>query len=91
MNDTLSRETLIQMNAHLFWSLPASKKKEISDELLVEYILNYGNEKSVKGLFDLMGIDKVAEIFNKIIKKDRINLYPPVVNYFKLYFEKHVH
>ncbi len=39
-------------------------KEYISLELLLETILNYGDQESVKKLLELMGIDKASEIFN---------------------------
>ena len=41
--------------------------EEVSHELLVETILNYGDMEAVLKLFNLLGIEKVAEIFNHSI------------------------
>jgi hypothetical protein len=46
----------ISENSSLFWYIPEEEKQNISIEFLIETILNYGNEKSVKKLFDLVGI-----------------------------------
>ena len=41
-------------NNTLFWWIKTEEKKNISLDALVEAVLNYGNEKSVKkqGIFD---------------------------------------
>lgn len=84
----------IRENAFLFWYIRADAKENISHETLVEFILNYGDEKSVKKLFDLLGIEKVAEIFYKQTHKEnpiackRINYFPRTLHFFKLYFQR---
>ncbi|MBF0397619.1 MAG: hypothetical protein HQK78_12645 [Desulfobacterales bacterium] len=84
-------QNLIQENSFLFWWVPEDKKKNISLDSLVEAILNYGDEKSVKKLFDILGIKTVADIFRKnTTNKSRINYFPRVINYFHLYFTKYV-
>ena len=82
---------LIQQNSNLFWWVPEEKKDNISLDALVEAILNYGSEESVKKLFEYFGEKKVAQIFKKnTAKRTRVNYFPEVVNYFNLYFSKHV-
>jgi len=83
-------KTFIRENSSLFWYIPEEEKQNISIGFLIETILNYGDEKSVKKLFDLVGINKVAEIFYKQTSRKRINYFPQVVNFFKLYFKRHV-
>ncbi len=80
---------LIKQNSNLFWFVPENEKSHISLEFLVETILNYGDEQSVKQLFDLVGINIVADIFYKHISGNRINYFPQVVNFFGLYFRRH--
>ena len=78
----------IRENRPLFWYIKEDAKESISVEFLVETILHYGNEKSVKKLFDLVGIRKVAEIFYKQISGNRVNYPPRTVHFFDLYFKK---
>ncbi|MCK4762213.1 MAG: hypothetical protein KAW12_08450 [Candidatus Aminicenantes bacterium] len=80
---------LIKENSSLFWYIKEDAKGNISVEVLVENILHYGNEKSVKKLFDSVGIEKVAEIFYKQVSGSRINYPPRTVHFFDLYFKKH--
>jgi hypothetical protein len=79
----------IKEHGYLFWYTPEDKKEDISQEFLVETILNFGNEHDVKHLFDLIGIKQVAGIFYKQTRdRKRINYFPQVVNFFNLYFKK---
>lgn len=81
----------IKENSSLFWYIPEEKKQDISHEVLVEFILNYGNQKSVKKLFKLLGIRRVAEIFRKQTNRKRVNYFPSVINFFNLYFNKYAY
>lgn len=76
----------------LFWSVGESKLFQISDELLVETILNYGTIEDVKALFELQGIGNAAKIFYKTSQnRSRNNYFPEAINFFNLYFQRHAH
>lgn len=77
----------IQKNKALFWWV--KDKEKISEEILVEAILNYGTRESVKELFDILGMEHVAEIFFKQIRKKRNNYNPRTINFFSLYFGRY--
>jgi len=82
----------IDDHQHLFWYSPAPKSETVSDELLVEMILNYGNMNELRSLFDVMGINGVAKIFfDSIAKSERRkgNYYELTVNYFTLFFNRY--
>ena len=79
----------IRENSNLFWYIKEEEKENINISFLVETILNYGDEKSVKKLFELVGLNKVAEIFYKQTSGKRINYFPQVINFFTLYFNRH--
>ncbi|MDA3905687.1 MAG: hypothetical protein PF484_06395 [Bacteroidales bacterium] len=82
----------IRKNASLFWYIPDDKKEEVSHELIVETILNYGDKDAVIELFQLIGIKKAAELFfNSINLSDRRkgNYHEITVNYFTLVFSKY--
>ena len=83
---------LIKENSHLFWYTPTDKKENINEDQLVETILNYGNEKAIRRMINIMGIDKVALIFNKQIsgsRRRKNNYHELVSNFFQLYFKRH--
>jgi len=61
----------------------------VSEEAIVEAVLNYGDFDDVQEMIEILKIKKVAEIFEKQIKQKRNNYDPKIKNYFKLYFEKY--
>lgn len=80
----------IRKHSDLFWYLRQDAKENISHEVLVEFILNYGNEKTIKKLFDLLGVKYVAGIFRKqTAHGKRINYFPEIRQYFNMYFDRH--
>ena len=83
----------IDAHQHLFWYSPAPKSETVSDELLVEMVLNYGSMGDLKDLFAMMGIKNVANIFfNSIGKSERRkgNYHELTLNYFTLLFNRYV-
>lgn len=89
MENSTEIKQFIKENSSLFWYIPEDKKQDISHEVLVEFILNYGNQNSVKKLFNLLGINQVANIFYKQTNRQRVNYFPQVTNFFNLYFQKY--
>jgi hypothetical protein len=87
--NTPELKTFIKENGRLFWWTPEEEKENMSVEVVVEVILNYGNEHSVKKLFQIVGIQHVADIFYHQISGSRPNYFPQVVNFFDLYFQKY--
>ena len=80
---------IIRENRPLFWSMNEKDLDKISTELVVETILSYGDEKSVKELIDTLGIREVARIFFTQISRKRCNYPPRTRQYFSLYFKKY--
>ena len=87
-NDEIKK--FIQENNFLFWWIKPEEKMNISTNALVEAVLNYGNETSVKKLLDLIGIKEVADIFHRQISGKRSNYHQRTKHFFQLYFKKHV-
>jgi hypothetical protein len=90
--DTVAIRELINDYKHLFWYTPENEKENIDYDLLVETILNYGDEKAVKRLISSMGIEKVAAIFKKHLttsNRRKNNYHELISNYFQLYFSRH--
>ena len=79
----------IDDHQHLFWYSPAPKSETVSDELLVETLLNYGTLEEVRELFNIIGLQKVATIFWKMTGRKKLNYFPEIHNYFNLYFKKY--
>ena len=85
-------KAFIRENSHLFWYTPEKEKENISHELLVEHILNYGTMDAVRELFKVMGIRNVAKVFkNDINKSERKkgNYNELTLNFFTLIFNKY--
>ncbi|MFA6393714.1 MAG: hypothetical protein WCW25_02485 [Patescibacteria group bacterium] len=83
----MTRKEFIKKRKVLFWYI--KNPENISDEVLVEFILNYGNWDDVKKLFKILGIKKSAEVFKGQAYKPRSNYRPEVKNYFKHYFARY--
>jgi hypothetical protein len=79
----------IKEYSYLFWSTAEDKKENISHELLVETILNYGELPAVKKLFELVGLEETARIFCKAEGRQIGNYLPMMHNFFTLYFKRH--
>ena len=79
----------IDDHQYLFWYSPAPKSETVSDELLVETLLNYGTLEQVRDLFKVMGLKEVAAIFWDMTGRKELNYYPEIHNYFNLYFKKY--
>ena len=93
MNSSEVKE-FIRQHSNLLWYMPEDKKEEISKELLVETILNYGDKESVIQLFHLLGIKKVAELFFNSINlsaRRKGNYQEITINYFTHVFRKYAH
>jgi len=78
----------------LFWYSPEDKGETVSDELLVEHILNYGTMADVQELFRVMGLQRVAEVFFFSVSRSerrRNNFNPVSLNYFTLLFNRYAH
>lgn len=78
----------IKKRSYLLWGV--SDLNNISDSLIVESVLNYGNFKDFEKLLEIMKIKRVANIFEKQIKMKRSNYRPEIKNYFSLYFKKYL-
>jgi len=79
----------IEDHGCLFWYTPAPKGENVTDELLVETILNYGSWEDVLELFNVMGLKNVATVFRGMTGRKKLNYFPEIHNYFNLYFKKY--
>ena len=85
------REKFIDKNRYLFWYMPKNKLHQMSDEVLVEFILNYADLPQIFKLFKIVGKKKVAGYIQKNLKKvknkQRQNYSLPALNLFQKFFE----
>ena len=91
---TQALKDYIDQRQDLFWYTPAPKNEKVSDDLLVETILNYGTMDDVRELFRVMGIKNVAQIFFQAINQSerrKNNYFELTINYFTLLFNRYAH
>lgn len=81
---------LVQGNRPLFWSVGEKNLEKLNESSVVETILNFGDITSVKELFQVLGMKKVADIFYAQLAQKRNNYYPQVSHFFDVYFKRHV-
>jgi len=77
----------IKKRPHLIWY--TKNYDNLSEEAIVEAVLNYGNFNDFKKLIKIIGLKKIASIFRKQTKQKRSNYRPEIKNYFLLYFNKY--
>ena len=87
--DRKKLKALIRENSGLFWWIKPEERENIELPFLVESVLSYGDEESVRELFQIVGTKTVAEIFRRQISGNRPNYHPRTMHFFKLYFDRH--
>jgi len=86
--NTPELKAFIQENSSLFWYTPNDQKENISHELLVETILNYGDINAIRKMCSLMGKREVARVFFQAEGRKKLNYYPEIYNFFELCFTR---
>ena len=87
MNDPKIKQ-FIRKHSNLFWYIPEEKKEEISHELLLETILNYGTLEDCLQLFKLIGPKKALSLLSNMKGRKKGNFFPEIYNFFLLYLTK---
>jgi hypothetical protein len=87
MNSSLRQ--FIRDHSELFWYIPENRKEEVSERVLVEFILNYGTLDDFRELIRLMGLKRVAGIFQNLEGRQKSNYFPEIYNFFSLYFHRY--
>ena len=87
----MTRAQFIESHKNMFWYTPEDKKKDISDNLLVETILNDGTMADYKTLLEVLSPHRVAEIFFNATGRQKQNYYPEIYHFFSLVLAKYVH
>jgi hypothetical protein len=81
----------IKKRPYLIWYVKNLDK--LSEESIVEHVLNYGDWDDVQEMIKILGIKKTAQIFREKSKKSkmgRTNYGEKTRYYFNLYFNKYV-
>lgn len=81
-------QNFIKTKPYLVWYV--NDFDNLSEEAIVEAVLNYGDWEDVQMVIKILGIKKVALIFRKKAKAKRSNYRPEIKNYFRFYFNKYV-
>lgn len=77
---------IIKNKPYLAWYIKNPEK--LSEESVLEHVLNYGNWEDVQQFIKIRGIEKTASLFNKTILNKRVNYQPAIRSYFNRYFNK---
>ena len=77
----------IDARPHLIWY--TKNYSGLNEEAIVEATLNYGDWDDVQKLIGILGIRKMAGIFNTYSKRPRSNYDSRISNFFNLYFAAH--
>lgn len=81
----------IKQRPYLVWYVKDLDK--LDEASIVEHVLNYGDWDDVQEMIKILGMRKVAEIFrtkSTPSEMGRQNYRPEIINYFNLYFNKHL-
>jgi hypothetical protein len=79
----------IREHSNLFWYTPEDKKEEISNEFLVETILNYGNLDDIRKLINIIGMEQLSTLFFSMQDRKKLNYYPEIHHFFSLLFKRY--
>lgn len=77
----------IKKRPYLIWYVKNLDK--LSEESIVEHVLNYGDWDDVQEMIKILGMEKTAKIFRAKSQQKRSNYRPEIKNYFQLYFNKY--
>ncbi|OHB18603.1 MAG: hypothetical protein A2666_01380 [Parcubacteria group bacterium RIFCSPHIGHO2_01_FULL_47_10b] len=80
----------IKERRYLIWYVKDTS--QLSEDSVVEAVLNYGDWDDVQQLFKIVGMQKAASIFRRKSKKSaagRQNYRPEIKHYFTQYFKQY--
>jgi len=80
--------SIIKNKPYLAWYVKDADK--LSEESVLEHVLNYGNWDDVQQFIKIKGREKTAELFSKTLANKRTNYSLPIKSYFYRYFNTHV-
>ena len=78
-------QDIFKKKPYLAWDVKNPKK--LSDEAVLERVLNYGDWEDVQELIKIKGKKEAAQLFKKTLSKKRTNYDPAIAHYFSLYFK----
>ncbi|MDQ3190191.1 MAG: hypothetical protein M3Q58_01205 [Bacteroidota bacterium] len=76
----MTREAFITKNAHLFWYIKKEAIPNISNEVLVEFIFNYGTLDDVKELIKIIGFQELKRVYEDVTDRGIGNYIPEMLD-----------
>lgn len=77
----------IAQRRYLVWYVKDPRK--LSNEAIVEAVLNFGDWEDVQEMNRILGIKTVAGIFEKEAHRPRSNYHPKTRHYFEIFFHRY--
>ena len=79
---------IIKTKPYLAWYIKEPEK--LSEESVLEHILNYGNWDDVQQFIRIKGKVNTRKLFNKTLSNKRSNYDPAINSFFTRYFNSNV-
>ena len=76
----MTREEFITKNAHLFWYIKKDAIPDIGNEVLVEFIFNYGTWQDVKDLIKIIGYNELKRVYEDVTDRKIGNYIPEMLD-----------
>jgi len=77
-------QDIIKKKPYLAWYVKSAE--DLSDESVLEHVLNYGNWQDVQTFIKIKGLESTKNLFNKTLQQTRSNYKDNIKHYFNLYF-----
>lgn len=85
----MTRAEFIEKNKHLFWYIKSDKIKDIDNEVLVEFIFNYGTWEDVKQLVEILGRAELKNVYDGLDDRKKGNYFDCAFNFLQLITTKY--
>ena len=76
----MTRDEFITNNSHLFWYIKKEAIPNISNEVLVEFIFNYGTWQDVKDLIKIIGFQELKRVYEDLTDRKVGNYLPEMLS-----------
>jgi len=87
LSQLVKARQLIKKQPWLIWS--TRNFDGLDAAAITEAVLSYGDLQDFLNLKEIFGLKELQNIFVKLTNKKRVNLRPPTVNLFNLYFQRY--
>lgn len=85
----MTRDEFIAKNAHLFWYIKKEAIPKIGNEVLVEFIFNYGTWEDVKELIKIIGYQELKVVYEGITDRKIGNYLPEMLDLLRRITQKY--